>query len=62
MGGVPTVGKERWEREDERRKKMMLTSGTRMSLRGECKYNKIYIFVYACSWARLVFIRILWHI
>jgi hypothetical protein len=26
--------KERWGREDERRKKMMLTNGTRVSLRG----------------------------
>jgi hypothetical protein len=54
-------GRER-ERGDERRKKMMLTSGIHMSLRGECKYNEIYIFVYACSWARLVFVHILWHI
>jgi hypothetical protein len=23
--------------------------------------NEIYVFVYACSWAWLVFIRILWH-
>jgi hypothetical protein len=52
MGGAPAVEKERWEREDERRKKMMLTSGTRMSLRGECKYKEIYVFVYACSWAQ----------
>jgi hypothetical protein len=37
-------------REDERRKKMMTTNGTHMSLRGE----EIYVFVYACSWARLV--------
>jgi hypothetical protein len=29
------------EREHERRKKMMLTSGTRMSLKGECKDNEI---------------------
>jgi hypothetical protein len=35
MGGAPTLEKERWEREDERRKKMMLTNGTRMPLRGE---------------------------
>jgi hypothetical protein len=41
------------ERESERRRKMMLTSRICMSLRGECKYNEIYIFVYACSWARL---------
>jgi hypothetical protein len=27
--------KERWGKEDERRKKMMQTNGTRMSLRGE---------------------------
>jgi hypothetical protein len=49
MGGAPAVEKERWEREDERMKKMMLASGTRMSLRGECKYNEIYVFIYACS-------------
>jgi hypothetical protein len=55
-------GREGDGREDERRKKMMLTSGTRMSLRGVCKYNEIYFFVYACSSARLVFVRILWHI
>jgi hypothetical protein len=58
MGGAPAVVEERWEREDERRKKMMLTCGTHMSLRGECKYNEIYVFVYACSCARLVFICI----
>jgi hypothetical protein len=41
---------------------MMVTSGTRMSLTGECKYNKICVFAYTYSWARLVFILILWHI
>jgi hypothetical protein len=46
---------------DERRKKM-LTSGARMSLRGEHKYNNMYVFIQACSWARVVFIRIPWHI
>jgi hypothetical protein len=42
MGGAPALEKESWERDDERRK-MMLASGTRMSLRGECKYNEIYV-------------------
>jgi hypothetical protein len=49
------------EKGDERRKKM-LTSGARMSLRVERKYNEMYVFVYACSWARVVFISIMWHI
>jgi hypothetical protein len=44
-------------REDERRKRMLI-SRARMSLRGEC----MYVFVYTCSSARVVFIRILWHI
>jgi hypothetical protein len=35
---------------DERRKKM-LTSGPHLSLRGEHKYNDMYVFVHACSWA-----------
>jgi hypothetical protein len=34
MGGAQAVEK-RWEREDDRRKKMMLTNGTHMLLRGE---------------------------
>jgi hypothetical protein len=27
----------------------MLTSGARMSLRGEHKYNNMYVFMYACT-------------
>jgi hypothetical protein len=45
-------------REDER-KKMMLTSEAHMSLIRERKYSEMYVFVYACSWSRVVFIRIL---
>jgi hypothetical protein len=40
----------------------MLTSGARMSLRIEWKYDEMYVFVYACSWAQVVFIRIPLHI
>jgi hypothetical protein len=49
----------------EDRKKMMmlmLTSGSHVSVRGEPKYNEMYVFVYTCSWVRVVFIRIPWHI
>jgi hypothetical protein len=56
----------RWRRmllsERDGRKKMMVTSGAHMSLRRKRKYNEIYVFVYTCSRARLVFIRIPWHI
>jgi hypothetical protein len=51
----------RRRKEDERRRRM-LTSGARMSLRGEHKYNNMYVFIYTCSWTRVVFIRIPWHI
>jgi hypothetical protein len=44
------------------REKKMLTSGARLSLRGECKYMEMYVFVHACSWARVIFIRIPWRI
>jgi hypothetical protein len=40
----------------------MPTSGSRVSLRGDLKYDEMYVFVYACSWAQVVFIRIPWHI
>jgi hypothetical protein len=33
-----------------------------MGLACHWEENEIYVFVYACSWARLVFIRISWHI
>jgi hypothetical protein len=36
--------------------------GARMSLRGERKYNEMYVFIYTCSWARVFFICIVWHI
>jgi hypothetical protein len=39
-----------WVREDGRRRK---TSGTHTSLRGERKYNNIYVCVYICSWYEL---------
>jgi hypothetical protein len=44
------------------REKKMLPSGAHLSLRGECKYREMYVFVYACSWARVIFIRIPWRI
>jgi hypothetical protein len=47
--------------DDEWRKKT-LTSGSRISFRGERKYNEMYVFVYACSLARVVFICISCHI
>jgi hypothetical protein len=59
VGQTRTVEKRR--KGDERRKKM-LTSGPHLSLRGEHKYNGMYVFVHTCSWARVVFIRISWHI
>jgi hypothetical protein len=42
-------------------RKKMLTSGARMSLRGERKYNEMYVFAYDCSWARVIFICIPWR-
>jgi hypothetical protein len=55
-------GDERRGRNGDERRKKMLTSGAHMSLRGEHKYNNMYIFIYACSWARVVFVCISWHI
>jgi hypothetical protein len=57
-----TKGDERRGRKGDERRKKILTSGARMSLRGEHKYNNMYVFIYACSWARVVFIRIPCHI
>jgi hypothetical protein len=53
---------QRWLSERGQEEKMMLTSGSRVSLRGEPKYNEMYVFVYTCSWAPVVFIHIPWHI
>jgi hypothetical protein len=46
--------------ENERRKRKM-TSGAHTSTIGERGCNEVYIFVYACSWAQVVSIRIMWH-
>jgi len=44
----------------ERMKKKM-TCGARESVIGERVFNAIYVFIYTCSWAHVVFIRILCH-
>ena len=44
----------------ERMKKKM-TCGARESVIGERVFNAIYIFIYTCSWAHVVFIRIPCH-
>jgi hypothetical protein len=44
----------------QRRKKKM-TVGAHASVIGEGSYNKVYVFVYTCSWAQVRFIRIPWH-
>ena len=46
-------------RGEKRRKKM--TCRARESVIGERAFNAIYVFVYTCSWAQVVFIRILWY-
>jgi hypothetical protein len=61
-GAVVAGGAMEKRRKGDEKRKMMLTSRARMSLRGECKYNEKYVSIYTCSWARVVFIRILWHI
>ena len=38
-----------------------MTCGARVSVRGERGCNVVYVFIYACSWAQVVSIRILWH-
>ena len=43
----------------ERMKKM--TCGARESVIGERVFNAIYVFIYTCSWAHVVFIRIPCH-
>ena len=44
----------------ERMKKKM-TCGARESVIGERVFNAIYVFIYTCSWAHVVFIRIPCH-
>ena len=43
----------------ERMKKM--TCGAYESVIGERVFNAIYVFIYTCSWAHVVFIRIPCH-
>ena len=51
---------QQWEDGERRRKKKMIC-GARESVVGERAFNAIYVFVYTCSWAQVVFIRIPWH-
>ena len=53
-------GEEEGGREGGRRKKKM-TCGARESVIGERAFNAIYVFIYTCSWAQVVFIRIPCH-
>jgi hypothetical protein len=46
----------RWEEEEDNDK------WGRMLLRGGHRYSEMYVFLYTCNWARVVFIRISWHI
>jgi len=39
-----------------------MTYGARVSVTWERGCDEVYVFVYACSWAQSVSIRILWHI
>ena len=44
--------------ENEKRRKKNMTSGTRTSLIEERGYNELYVFIYTCSWAQVISIRI----
>ena len=47
--------------ENENRRKKNMTSGARMSVIEERGCNEVYVFIYACSWAQVISIRIKWH-
>jgi len=44
-----------------RQERMKMTCGARESVIGERVFNAIYVFIYTCSWAHVVFIRIPCH-
>ena len=41
-----------------KRRKKKMTSGTRTSVIKERDCNEVYVFIYTCSWAQVIFIRI----
>ena len=47
--------------EDGKRRKKNMTNGARTSVIEERGCNEVYVFIYACSWAQVIFIRIKWH-
>ena len=49
-------------KEDEEGRKKKITCRARVSVTGERGCDEVYVFVYACSWAQVVSIRIMWHI
>ena len=40
--------------ENKKRRKKDMTSGARMSVIEERGCNKIYVFIYVCSWAKII--------
>jgi hypothetical protein len=54
--GLSCEGEEESGTGQRREKKM--TVGAHASVTGEGSYNKVYVFVYTCSWAQVRFICI----